>query len=170
MEEERFIYSQLEEAYASRPMGLSTLDKGGCGPVACYNVMQMLGRETTLEEILSYYKKHWGLLLGGLLGSVLFTAAQYFRHQGCRVQVYRSAKIFPQAAREAEGCILWYLFPRKKALPGAHFIALRCRDNIIQAYNVWANQRSTYVHYGSMESFLERIHAKYPVLLQIRNS
>ncbi len=162
-----FIYSQTQPERARLRLGAVDLAYGGCGPVACYNVLRLLGDErTALEDITQWYQNHHGLLFGGRLGSTPWTAARYLRSRGCRVKLLFCREKQEQALQTGAPCILWYAY-RSGRRPQAHFLALQSVEESIRAYNVWSNQRRTVTHTGGFGSFLAMLRARLPILLRI---
>lgn len=162
-----FIYSQTQPEQARLRLGAVDLAYGGCGPVACYNVLRLLGdARTALEDILQWYQSHHGLLFGGRLGSTPWAAARYLKGRGCRVTFLFRREKQEKALQTGRPCILWYAY-RSGKRPQAHFVALQSGDGGIRAYNVWSNQRRTVTHTGGFGSFLTLLRARLPILLQI---
>ena len=59
-----FIYNQHYEPYSSMEMGLTTLSHGGCGPIAVYNALKIMGRsDISLQYDINYFEENNGLLL-----------------------------------------------------------------------------------------------------------
>ena len=120
-----YIHDQKDESVGSIELGSATVSHGGCGPVAVYNAMQILGKTGVLfEDVLSYYEDNNGYLLDGYLGTSVYTCISYFEDQGYTVVATRDVINSAEYARYADASILWCWFDTI-SFPylGAHFMA-----------------------------------------------
>ena len=62
------LNGQLALPFAGEKLGLGTYGKNGCGIIALYNALQLLGRPQPLGEIGADFVRHHRLLFGGLGG------------------------------------------------------------------------------------------------------
>ena len=62
------LNGQLALPFAGEKLGLGTYGKNGCGIIAVYNALQLLGRPQPLGEIGTDFVRHHRLLFGGLGG------------------------------------------------------------------------------------------------------
>ncbi len=72
MQEKELIRDQAVYASETGTFGpLGSIRKNGCGSIALYNVLQLLGYPAIYQEILNEMKRHWirATILGGILGS-----------------------------------------------------------------------------------------------------
>ena len=148
----KFIDSQHDEPYADMSIGITNIAHGGCGPVAVFNAMQLLGRtDVTLESIVEYYKENDYFLLDGLLGSLPVAAVNYFEDQGYHVTVLTCGEIryYRSVEEYADACILWYWYEEPSV--GAHFVAIGQYGGT----GIYFNWRSTPYRYdGYISDFM----------------
>lgn len=134
--------------------GLRSSAATGCGWIAAYNALGLLGYTVDIEELIRYYE--WQLpLIHGNLGTSFWAPAVCFRKWGFPVEVVVNRKSFNQAAQRADACILFYHW-RKGLKMGAHFVALHHTAEGFVGYNTYRNSHGP-DHYGdSLEAFLKR--------------
>lgn len=104
----------------------------GCGWVAAYNALRILGVQADPETVRGEMEKL--LLLGGINGTPFFTILVYFWRKGFRIKLSADRKRFGRLARKAPAGIVFYLYHREgRAFPMGHFAAYaptpdgRCR-------------------------------------------
>ncbi len=148
------IYNQHgipEEQYR---YGLRSSAATGCGWIATYNALVLLGRTTDIPALIRYYE--WQLpLIHGNLGTSFWGPAVCFRKWGFPVKVVFDRKKFDALAREAEACILFYHW-RKGVKLGAHFVALHVTDKGFVGYNTYRNSTGPDFYGDSLEAFLKK--------------
>lgn len=134
--------------------GLRSSAATGCGWIATYNALALLGYTVEPEDLIRYYE--WQLpLIHGNLGTSFWAPAVCFRKWGFPVKVILDRKRFDQEGKDADVCILFYHW-RKGARLGAHFVALHHRPEGFVGYNTYRNSSGA-DHYGdSLEAFLKR--------------
>lgn len=76
------LNGQLALPFAGEKLGLGTYGKNGCGIIALYNALQLLGRPRPLGEIGADLVRRHRLLFGGLGGIGPRPIAAFFREQG----------------------------------------------------------------------------------------
>lgn len=139
----------------------------GCGWIATYNALALLGYTVEPEELIRYYE--WQLpLIHGNLGTSFWAPAVCFRKWGFPVKVILDRKRFDQAGKDADVCILFYHW-RKGARLGAHFVALHHRAEGFVGYNTYRNSSGPDYYGDSLEAFLKKQGYFGPVLIAIRN-
>lgn len=134
--------------------GLRSSAATGCGWIATYNALGLLGYTVDVEKLIRYFE--WQLpLIHGNLGTSFWAPAAAFRKWGFPVKVTWNRKAFDQAAEEADVSILFYHW-RKGVKLGAHFVALHHTQEGFVGYNTYRNSQGP-DHYGdSLEAFLKR--------------
>ena len=153
---DRNIYNQKDEGVRDIPFGLANVGHSGCGPVALYNALQLLGQyHFSFEEILQYYEDNHYLTWGGLLGSEISGCVRFLEDQGYIVMLVPNTDKNEDIANIADVCILWYCFRQSGALPvAAHYVAFTQTDGIGKYYNAYSNQTSIYTYRGGPNSFM----------------
>ena len=126
-----YITDQEDPSVAGYHFGCSTVGNSGCGPVAVYNALIMLGDYASLEEILDFYSDewYWGHLVLGFCGSLPIAACSFFEQRGYHVIVTSTAKTdldyMDAIASCADANILWYLYKTNTGIFefSGHFVA-----------------------------------------------
>ena len=140
----RLIYNQRD---ADRRYGLRSSAATGCGWVATYNALLLLGRDTDLEALVRYFQ--WQVPgISGNFGTPFFGPALCFSKWG-----------FPVKAV----CILFYRWRQGLRL-GAHFVALHKTDMGFVGYNTFKNSVGPDFYGLSLDGFLKR-HGYFGCLL-----
>ena len=134
-DEEGFIINQglMKEI----PFGWFDTKNKGCGWIAGYNVLKMMGMETTMERCAKELEK--GALLGGLMGENLFSLFLWLKKQGLDVSMsLPSNRNCVKKIRRSTCGVILYNHSR-----GAHYVTYRNlgHDNI-QIYNAVYGKRS----------------------------
>lgn len=76
------LNGQLALPFAGEKLGLGTYGKNGCGIIALYNALQLLGRPQPLGQIGTAFVRRRRLLFGGLGGTAPRSLAAFFRECG----------------------------------------------------------------------------------------
>ena len=125
----------------------------GCGWIATYNALRLMGKPACPKELIRYYE--WQLpLLHGNLGTEAWGPYIFFRQKGYDVHFILKREKFDEAAKAADVCILFYRWKRKWKL-GAHFVALHHRDNGFTGYNTYTNSTGPDRYGPSLDGFLK---------------
>lgn len=146
------IFNQHDIPREQYRYGLRASADVGCGWIATYNALRLLGYRTDIEALIRYYE--WQLpLIHGNTGTSFWAPALCFRQWGFPVKIFLDTTRFDEAARTADACILFYHW-RKKFRFGAHFVALHPAPGGFVGYNTYRNSTGP-DHYGeSLERFL----------------
>lgn len=108
------------------PYGKYTSDYNGCGWIATYNVMKLLGEKVEVEEVLQYLNKY--TILDGRFGTNPFGIKKYFQEQNYDFRyAFLSRRL--QAKKNAIGIILYTDFKN------IHYVAFRREDRKFHFYN-----------------------------------
>ena len=151
------IYNQNNIPKDQYRYGFRSSAATGCGWIATYNALVLMGYRTDIEELIRYYE--WQLpLIHGNAGTSFWGPALCFKNWGFPVKIVLDRKHFDEEASAADCCILFYRW-RKNWKLGAHFVALHHTDKGFVGYNTYRNSIGP-DHYGeSLEAFLK--HRKY---------
>ena len=134
--------------------GLRSSAATGCGWVATYNALRILGKRAKKEELIRYYERQLPLLHGNT-GTSFWGPAAFFRHHGFRVDMELRRDRFDGLVEKSPVCILFYYWRRGMKL-GAHFVALHKTNRGIIGYNTYKNSTGP-DHYGdSLDAFLKK--------------
>ncbi|MDO4581622.1 MAG: hypothetical protein Q4B96_03450 [Bacillota bacterium] len=130
-------------------------DYNGCGWIAAYNALLLLGRPADAAELIR--ELEGGLLIGGTLGVAPSALTRLLRRHGCTV---RTSYGLRHAAPPRTGRVLIYGFLRR-GLGGGHFVAAQRRDGAYSFYN------DRGVFHGGWDQFAAREPARAHALLLI---
>lgn len=138
----------------------------GCGWIATYNALRLMGYRASPEKLIRYYERQLPLIHGNA-GTTILGPALFFQQQGFPVEYTSVRERFDALARESDVCILFYRW-RKNWKLGAHFVALRSTETGFVGYNTYRNSTGP-DHYGpSLEAFLKEKKYFGAVLMGIR--
>ena len=162
------IYNQHHIPKEQYRYGLRSSAATGCGWIATYNALQLLGCKTDIEELIRYYE--WQLpLVHGNAGTSFWGPAVCFRNWGFSVDTVLDRRKFDEAAKAADACVLFYRWKGHYRL-GAHFVALHHTDKGFVGYNTFTNSTGP-DHYGdSLNGFLLRRRYFGCVLITIKKN
>lgn len=139
----------------------------GCGWIATYNALRLLGYHAEPEALIKCYEKMLPLIHGNT-GTTVLAPAVCFKKWGFPVKVEYKREKFDEAAKNADVCILFYHWKRDWKI-GAHFVALHhTRDGFV-GYNTFKNSTGPDGYGDSLEQWL--IGRKYfgAVLIAIKD-
>ena len=148
------IYNQHDIPKEQWRYGLRASADTGCGWIATYNALRLLGYRTEPEQLIRYYEKQVPLINGNA-GTVVFGPALRFRKWGFPVKTYLDREKFDQAAKDADVCILYYRW-LKKYRGGAHFVALHHTEEGFIGYNTYRTSSGPDRYGNSLDAFLKR--------------
>lgn len=125
----------------------------GCGWIATYNALRILGKRAQKEELIRYYERQLPLIHGNA-GTIVFAPALFFRQHGFSVRTELRRERFDALVADSEVCILFYYW-RKGLKVGSHFVALHKTDRSILGYNTYKNSSGPDPYGESLEEFLK---------------
>ena len=161
------IYCQRDIPKEKWRYGFRSSAAVGCGWIATYNALRLMGWRTAPEELIRYYE--WQLpLIHGNAGTTIPGPALCMRKLGFPVTVTPRRSRFDDLARESDVCILFYRW-RKKFKLGAQFVALEYRDGGFVGYNTYTNSTGPDNYGDSLDAFLKRKGYFGAVLMGIKN-
>lgn len=161
------IYNQRDIPKDQHRYGFRASANVGCGWVATYNALRLLGYKTDIDQLIRYYE--WQLpLLHGNAGTSFWGPAVCLRKWGFPTQIITDRSRFDESAKSADVCILFYHWRRKHKL-GAHFVALHHSDKGFIGYNTYRNSNGPDAYGESLESFLREKQYFGCVLITIRD-
>ncbi len=115
-------------------MGLVDAARSGCGWIAAYNAMIMLGRPQQPADVIRYFDDAWGNIALGAFGVNPFAMSGYFFSQGFITSRNRTlgtmSLTMERTAKSACACILLYAHSQ-----GAHYIAFQWNGEKYIAHN-----------------------------------
>ena len=109
----------------------------GCGWIATYNALRLMGYRAKPESLIRMYEKMLPLIHGNT-GTNALAPAVCFKKWGFPVELVCRRERFDEAAKQADVCILFYHWKREWKL-GAHFVALHHTEKRFVGYNTYKN-------------------------------
>ena len=144
-----YIYGQAKGNAAKARMGLWSGKTNGCGWIATYNALKILGKSVHPKNIIYFYEC-WGSILQGAFGILPDAVADYFRLQGRKVSMLNLTNSgIDKKIKSSKVSILCYAHSS-----GLHYIAVRWTGKEFEAFNVYNNSTAS-KKYKSMEQFLK---------------
>ncbi len=159
------IYNQREIPREQYRYGFRSSAATGCGWIATYNALRLLGYRAAPEDLIRYYERQLPLIHGNA-GTAFWGPALCFRQWGFPVKMSLKPSEFDDLAKSADVCVLFYHWRGKWKL-GAHFVALEYREGSFTGYNTYRNSKGPDPYGPSLEAFLKSHHYFAPVLIAI---
>jgi len=160
------IYCQQDVPKDQWRYGFRTTAATGCGWIATYNALHILGTEAEPEELIRYFERQLPLIHGNL-GTTILAPAFYFKKKGYLVDWTACYDRFDDMGKRSDVCILFYRWHKKWKI-GAHFVALHHTEKGFQAYNTYTNSKGPDQYGQSLEKFLRGRKYFGAVLIGIR--
>lgn len=151
---QELIYNQTEIPKEKWRYGLFSSARTGCGWVAVYNALTLLGEHVDIPKLIRRMELQAPLIHGNT-GTLAFAPALMLRHMGYHVTFTANRKQFDEIARNSRVCLVYYYWRDKWKL-GAHFVAVRWVDGRFQGYNTFRQSHGPDELGESLEAFLDR--------------
>ena len=151
---DELIYNQTKIPKEQWRYGLRTSAATGCGWIATYNALRLMGYHPKPEELIRYYERQFPLLHGNA-GTLSQGPALFFQHHGFPVQTLSVLKSFDEAAKDADACILFYYW-RNKLKFGAHFVTVQYKDGKFTGYNTFRTSDGPDDYGTSLERYIQK--------------
>lgn len=164
---EELIYCQRRIPKDQWRYGLRSSAATGCGWIATYNALRLLGEPAEPQELIADYERQLPLIHGNC-GTTILAPAFWFKKRGYRVTWTACNDRFDAVARASQVCILFYRWHQKWKI-GAHFTALHWKDGAFVGYNTYANSRGPDSYGPSLAEFLKKKKYFGAVLIGIRS-
>lgn len=161
------IYNQTQIPKDQWRYGFRTSAATGCGWIATYNALRLMGYKTDPQQLIRYYELQLPLIHGNM-GTSFWGPALRFRQWGFPVTLCADPRKYDNIVEKSDVCILFYHWYGKCKL-GAHFVALHKCDGIITGYNTYTNSTGPDCYGSSLEGFIKKRKYFGTVLIGIRN-
>ena len=161
------IYNQRDIPKEQWRYGLRTSAATGCGWIATYNALRLMGYYAQPEQLIRMYERMLPIVHGNA-GTSIPAPALAFRNWGFPVKLEVKRDRFDQAARESDVCIIFYYW-RSKWKFGAHFVTLQAGNEGFTGYNTYRNSKGPDDWGKSIPEFLKKRHYFAPVLICIKD-
>ena len=164
---EDLIYNQTKIPAQQWRYGFRTSAATGCGWIATYNALRLMGYHPEPEELIRYYERQLPLIHGNA-GTMIQGPAFFFRHHGFSVETLSVTERFDEAVRNADVAIVFYYW-RKKFKFGAHFVTVQHKDGKFTGYNTFRSSSGPDDYGESLERYLKRNGFLMPFLIAIKD-
>ena len=161
------IYNQTKIPKEQWRYGFRTSAATGCGWIATYNALRLMGYRPKPEELIRYYERQLPLIHGNG-GTISQGPNIFFRQRGFGVQTLSVTERFDEVAKNADVCILFYYW-RKKFKIGAHFVTVQYQDGKFTGYNTYRNSEGPDAYGASLDEFLKKRKYFGAVLIGIKD-
>lgn len=160
------IYNQHKIPKDQWRYGFRTSAATGCGWIATYNALRLMGHKADPNKLIRYYERQFPLINGNF-GTFLLGPAIFFLQRGFRVKLRFGRRKFDETAKNSDVSILFYYWRRKFKF-GAHFVTVRYEDGKFIGYNTFRNSNGPDNLGYSLETFLKNRRNFGSVLIGIR--
>jgi len=161
------IYNQTKVPKEKWRYGLRSTAAVGCGWIATYNALRLMGYRAEPEDLIRYYERQLPLIHGNA-GTSIWGPALCFTQWGFPVKIAVKRAEFDGLARESDVCIIFYRWHRKIRF-GAHFVTLKKVDGGFRGYNTFKNSRGPDDWGDSIDGFLKKQKYYGAVLIGIKD-
>ena len=163
----QIIYNQKDIPPKQWRYGFRSSAATGCGWIAAYNALRLMGYYIQPEKLIRSYERHLPLL-NGPFGTFILEPAWFFKKRGFSVKISPKQRNFDRLAMKADVCILFYYWRRRFRM-GAHFVTVQYKDGRFLGYNTFTNSRAADNYGLSLETFLKKQRYFFPVLMAIKD-
>ncbi|MBQ7894944.1 MAG: hypothetical protein IJ364_00105 [Oscillospiraceae bacterium] len=161
------IYNQENIPRRQWRYGFRASAATGCGWIAAYNALRLMGYYIQPEKLIKSYEHHLPLL-NGPFGTFILEPASFFKKRGFPVKISARQRRFDEIVKANDVGILFYYWRRKFKL-GAHFVTVQYKDGRFIGYNTFKNSVGPDNYGISLESFLKKQKFFFPVLMAIKD-
>ena len=163
---DEMIYCQRDIPKDQWRYGFRSSAATGCGWIATYNALRLMGKQAQPEELIRFYERQLPLIHGNC-GTTILAPALYFKKQGYLVDWTACYDRFDRMAKNADACILFYRWHKKWKL-GAHFTALHHTPGGFVGFNTYRSSKGPDKYGESLENYLREKKYFGAVLISIR--
>ena len=149
----QLIYNQTKIPKSKWRYGFRSSAATGCGWIAVYNALVLMGYEVYPERLIRYFERQLPLIHGNL-GTMIPGPALYLKKRGFDVKMKIRRKQFDELGRNSDVCILFYHW-RNKWKFGAHFTTVQYQNGKFVGYNTYSNSTGPDEYGESIAKFLK---------------
>jgi hypothetical protein len=144
----RYIHSQDSDSVVSAmKMGYFTADYNGCGWIATYNALLLLGKDQPPADIIKYYDSQGGTFVNGKFGINPESIAMYLEHQGIKTE-FKAFPIGLDEEIEDAGIIMY-----TDIASFVHYVTIKNDGNGYRMYN--EGNDVDYAIYNSIDDWVK---------------
>lgn len=146
------IYCQRDIPKQLWRYGLRSSAATGCGWIAAYNALRLLGYQPKAEKLIQEFERQFPLVHGNA-GTTILAPAIFFMRRGFKVEYLSCTDRFDEVASQSDVAIVFYRW-RKGWRFGAHFVAVEHTDKGFVGYNTYSNSTGPDMYGESLDRFL----------------
>lgn len=161
------IYCQRDIPKDKWRYGFRTSAATGCGWIATYNALLLMGKYIAPEKLIKFYERQLPLIHGNT-GTSIFAPAIFFKRHGYTVKCTAIRSHFDKMVEDSDVCILYFWWRRKWKM-GAHFVCLHRTERGIIGYNTYRNSKGPDYYGDSLIEFLKKRKYFGAVLIGVQN-
>lgn len=150
---DKMIYCQKNIPKDKWRYGFRSSAATGCGWIATYNALRIMGYSPAPQTIIKYYEDQIPLLNGNT-GTFILSPAMFFKRFGFPVRVTVKRKEFDRIAQHSDASILYFWWKKGIKL-GAHFVALKYTPEGFVGYNTYTNSKGADFYGESIDEFIK---------------
>ena len=149
-----FIYNQRQIPKDQWRYGLRSSAATGCGWIATYNALRLLGYKADPEELIRYYEFHFPVINGNF-GTFITEPVIFFRKKGFNVRTSVKLSEFDDIVKNSGACILFFFWMRKGRF-GGHYVTVHYEDGRFIGYNTFSNSAGPDNYGKSLSEFIKK--------------
>ncbi|MBR2890528.1 MAG: hypothetical protein IKC09_09685 [Oscillospiraceae bacterium] len=151
---DELIYNQTKIPKEQWRYGFRSSAATGCGWIAVYNALRLLGYRAKPEGLIRYFERQLPLIHGNA-GTSIWGPWAYFRKWGFPAKMSARRRVFDALAEKADVCVLFFRWRRGWRF-GAHFVALRWNGAEFVGYNTFRSSQGPDSYGPSLDAFLRK--------------
>lgn len=164
---DKMIYCQKNIPKEKWRYGFRSSAATGCGWIATYNALRLMGYRPTAEMIIRFFE-HQIPLWNGNAGTFMLSPAMFFKRYGFFVNTTANRKRFDMMAKQSDVCVMYFWW-RKGLKVGAHFVALKHTPKGFIGYNTYSNSKGPDFYGQSIDEFIKKKKYFGAILIGIRD-
>lgn len=162
----KLIFNQNDIPKEQWRYGLRSSAAVGCGWIATYNALRIMGKYAKPEKLIRYYE-HVFPGINGNFGTFIPSVVYFFRKNGFLAKVIVKRSLFDEAIKNNDVGILFFYW-KKEFEFGAHFVAVYFKEGRFRGINTFKNSKSTDDYGESLDTFIKKQKYFLPVLIAIK--
>ena len=158
------IYNQNKIPKDQWRYGFRSSAATGCGWIATYNALKLLGKPESPQKLIKYYKRQLPLINGNF-GTQFWGPYAYFKSRGIDTKLILNPEKYDEYAGDVN--ILFYHWHSGLKL-GAHFVCIQKAEDGFVSYNTYANSTGPNKIGSSIQKFATNSGRFWTALITIR--
>ena len=161
------IYNQTKIPKNQWRYGFRTSAATGCGWIATYNALRLMGYRAKPEDLIRYYERQLPLVHGNA-GTITQGPALFFQKHGFSVETLSVTERFDDAVKKAHVAILFYYWHKKFKI-GAHLVTVQYQNGKFTGYNTYKTSTGPDDYGSSLEDYIKQHKFYAPFLIAIKD-